>query len=629
VKRYLLILSSSSLFFLLAMACMAQNQPNSTAASSSSVSVPRLVKFSGNVKNDASNPKSGIVGITFALYKEQQGGAPLWLETQNVQADSKGNYTVLLGSTNADGLPTEMFTSNEARWLGVQIEGQEEQPRTLLVSAPYALKAGDAETLGGQPLSAFQLVTPQGSVGPAQPPVAAASQKDQITCASGTACKDSFVPLFTSNGGSAKVSDSIITQSQDTVNVNGGVNGQTGFFESNNNGAIFQVTQASLGAGTALSGYAEGTSGIGVQGTGVTGVEGSGLGNNGTGVSGEGNTGVFGNAPATTGITFGVLGQIASSNVNSAGVEGIALGNGQTSAVYGLNFSSSDFSTGVSGSAQPSGGVGMVVGVEGYAGSLNGAGVLGFGWGDSQTGRHFQGCCAFGVWGDTGESFAKSFGSAGLIGTADDARAIFLENNSPSNVPTAFIQQDAPGNVALQVGGVGHYCTIDTNANLICNGTASTTAAVDAGQRQVSLYAVQSPQNWFEDFGSGQLSSGSGRVTLDSAFAQTVNLDSDYHVFLTPAGDCRGLYVTNKTVTGFEVHETGGGQSSVSFDYRIVALRRGFENVRLADITEQLKKLNALQPKPVKGHRMTIPRPVPAAGLATSSGTLATTPSTR
>jgi hypothetical protein len=32
-----------------------------------------------------------------------------------------GNYTALPGSTKLDGLPAELFTSNEARWLGVWI----------------------------------------------------------------------------------------------------------------------------------------------------------------------------------------------------------------------------------------------------------------------------------------------------------------------------------------------------------------------------------------------------------------------------------------------------------------------------------------------------------------------------
>jgi hypothetical protein len=36
-------------------------------------------------------------------------------------------------------MPVELFTSGEPRWLGVRINGGEEQPRVLLVSIPYAL----------------------------------------------------------------------------------------------------------------------------------------------------------------------------------------------------------------------------------------------------------------------------------------------------------------------------------------------------------------------------------------------------------------------------------------------------------------------------------------------------------
>jgi hypothetical protein len=113
--------------------------------------VPQLVKFSGTI---ASAP-AGTVGVIFALYKDQTGGAPLWQEVQNLTVDSNGHYTSLLGAHSATGIPLELFANGEARWLGVQPEGQPEQPRVLLVSVPYALKASDAETLGGLPASAF------------------------------------------------------------------------------------------------------------------------------------------------------------------------------------------------------------------------------------------------------------------------------------------------------------------------------------------------------------------------------------------------------------------------------------------------------------------------------------------
>jgi hypothetical protein len=45
----------------------------------------------------------------------------------------------------------------------------------------------------------------------------------QITCASGSACQANFIPVFASNGGNAKVTDSLIQQSGSSVTVNGTV----------------------------------------------------------------------------------------------------------------------------------------------------------------------------------------------------------------------------------------------------------------------------------------------------------------------------------------------------------------------------------------------------------------------
>ena len=90
-----------------------------------------------------------------------KAATPLWTETQNnVQLDPTGHYSVQLGITKPNGVPTTLFTTGEARWLGVRIAEQVEQPRVLLLSVPYALKAGDAATIGGLPPSAFVLAAP-------------------------------------------------------------------------------------------------------------------------------------------------------------------------------------------------------------------------------------------------------------------------------------------------------------------------------------------------------------------------------------------------------------------------------------------------------------------------------------
>ena len=123
--------------------------------SSRSSIVPRLVNFSGRAADRQGRPIQGITGVTFAIYKDEEGGAPLWTETQNVQADAKGNYSVQLGATTPEGLALDLFTSGDARWLGVRVNGGDERSRVLLLSVPYALKAADAETIGGLPPSAF------------------------------------------------------------------------------------------------------------------------------------------------------------------------------------------------------------------------------------------------------------------------------------------------------------------------------------------------------------------------------------------------------------------------------------------------------------------------------------------
>lgn len=95
---------------------------------------------------------------------------------------------------------------------------------------------------------------------------------------------------------------------------------------------------------------------------------------------------------------------------------------------------------------------------------------------------------------------------------------------------------------------------------------------------------MESPQCWFEDFGSAQLKGGSTRVRLEPGFAQTVKTREPYHVFTTPLGDCNGLYVTDLSSDGFTVRELVGGTSDVGFSYRIVALRRGVDAPRLKPV---------------------------------------------
>ncbi len=131
-----------------------------------SAQTPRLMRFSGVVHDAQGAVRSGPATLTFGIYADAEGGTALWTEVQTVMLGPDGRYSVVLGATQAEGVPLGLFASGEARWLGVQVDDQEAGPRVMLVSVPYALKAADAETIGGKPASAFVLaVDPAGATG--------------------------------------------------------------------------------------------------------------------------------------------------------------------------------------------------------------------------------------------------------------------------------------------------------------------------------------------------------------------------------------------------------------------------------------------------------------------------------
>jgi len=226
----------------------AQDAQPSTTATSQQV-VPTLVHFSATLNDGSGKPLTGLVGVTFYLYQQQEGGSPVWMETQNVQAGKNGSYSVMLGSTTSEGLPTDVFASGQARWLGVQVQGQAEQPRVMLLSVPYALKAGDAQTIGGLPPSAFVKADVTGSNN---------SRKSKNNPANES---QNYIPVFTD--GSGDLGNSILYQLGSTEVGIGTtspsatleVNGTTKFDGLANfaSGQSFPGTVTGIKAGTGIS----------------------------------------------------------------------------------------------------------------------------------------------------------------------------------------------------------------------------------------------------------------------------------------------------------------------------------------------------------------------------------------
>jgi hypothetical protein len=135
-----------------------QSQPTAT--------VPKIVRFSGSFRPANGQPAQPVESVTLSVYSDQAGGTPLWQETQNVAVDGEGKYSVLMGATLNDGVPMDLLSAGEPRWMGAQFNrpGEAEQARVLMASVPYALKSVDAETLGGKPASAYLLASSGTSV---------------------------------------------------------------------------------------------------------------------------------------------------------------------------------------------------------------------------------------------------------------------------------------------------------------------------------------------------------------------------------------------------------------------------------------------------------------------------------
>jgi hypothetical protein len=656
---------SLSLLLVVSLSCCALNAQSQAPSQAAMAIVPRLVNFSGRMADALGKAISGIVGVTFAIYKDQSEGAPLWMETQNAQADAKGNYTVQLGATKSEGLPLELFSSGEARWLGVRVNGGEEQPRVLLLSVPYALKAADAETVGGLPASAFVLAAPAASTTSAPSPASQGGGPQPltgttpVTTAGGTvnklakfdAAADIANSLVFDNGTSVGIGNTAPAATLDVTGTGvfrgalslpatGAANSTTGknsqpfnlaasSFNSSTKAAVNQTfrwqaeptgndTTTPLGKLNLLFGSgtaAPAETGLSISNKGdITFASGqtfpSSVGTvKSVGLSAPSSDFTVSGSPVTTSGTLGLTWKVAPTNADTASAIVKRDANGSFTAgaiVANLGMAGVTATASGNGVAGINNGGGIAVygaggtGVYGTSSSLSG--VVGQYGTQSGVGQYFSNNLE-GVWGDGGTA-----GEVGVLGTTDNGIAGWFEGNDGQAL--GAVSRGVYG-VPFAASGPGGYCNIDGGGNLNCSGAKHAVVPIDGGKRIVAMSAIESPKNWFEDFGSAELSGGSAVVTLDPDFIQTVNTGRDYMVIPVPNGECKGLYVTNKTPTSFEVRELGGGASSIRFDYRIVALRKNYENVRFADHTNDPDPRRMMER--MKGAKpQTKPGPIPA-----------------
>jgi hypothetical protein len=192
--------------------------------------------------------------------------------------------------------------------------------------------------------------------------------------------------------------------------------------------------------------------------------------------------------------------------------------------------------------------------------------------------------------------------TAGVVGTS---------SNSPGVIGTSNGLVGVFGFSTNSIGIVGQTNNPASFAgfftgNVMITGTKSAAVPFPDGTQRV-LYCMESPELWFEDFGTAKLQGGRAVVKLDADFAKVIKR-GDYRMFLTPEGDCRGLYVRRKA-NSFEVRELMGGKSSITFSYRIVGRRKDIKTPR------RFAKVDTRLPMPAAATRAPRQRKPTAAAL--------------
>ena len=175
---------------------------------------------------------------------------------------------------------------------------------------------------------------------------------------------------------------------------------------------------------------------------------------------------------------------------------------------------------------------------------------------------------------------------AGVVGTGTyygvAGYAITTVNTNPLNNDGANgVNATSGGYFEVQNAGTPQtwsYVAVKDNGGvlrkIIGPGTVNTIVK-DLNEKLVALSCPEAPENVFQDWGKGRLENGKTHVVIDPILSKNivVNEKHDLRVFIQLEADCKGVFVTNKTQTGFDVVELDGGKSNALFSYMLTANR--------------------------------------------------------
>lgn len=285
---------------------------------------------------------------------------------------------------------------------------------------------------------------------------------------------------------------------------------------------------------------------------------------------------------------------------NAYGVSGFSTGNAGVNGYSGNN-------AGVSGSGNNAGSWGVYgYSNQGQAG-VQGQGVNGYGvsaYSSNTDGVYTSSGSGNGLFSIAGSSGVAVYGLGGtgdaVVGAASWGGGVVgvrASNNGDNGTDGdgADMEGSYIGVIARNAAGLGYpLVAADTNGtdlmyvdnagNLYYHGGLYHFMKTRDGH-VTTAFGSESASPTIDDNGTAHLVNGVATVTLDPAFARSIDQHRAYQVMLTPDGDTRGLFVASKSPNGFVVREVQGGRSSIDFDYHIYAPTLGQAGQRMVEMT--------------------------------------------
>lgn len=117
------------------------------------------------------------------------------------------------------------------------------------------------------------------------------------------------------------------------------------------------------------------------------------------------------------------------------------------------------------------------------------------------------------------------------------------------------------------------YVATAGNRKIIGAGTVSEIIPTENHGR-ITLTCPESPEYWYQDYGTVELVNGQAHIDLDPILADIIFVNNEYPIraFFTPVDmlNFNGVTMINRTAEGFDIVELNGGTNSGTLEYNLV-----------------------------------------------------------